>query len=124
MAAKELAVLDGLSDGRLIPGLAAGSSKAEFDAFGIPFSERSKRIDRTVPALRARADRMKSVKAHLVPDVRERVKPMQTANKAFQLQATSSRVANELDRYAMAYRLNIKYIGGQAQCPSATLHVL
>jgi probable F420-dependent oxidoreductase len=48
VAAKELAALDGLSDGRLIPGLAAGSSKAEFDAFGIPFSERGKRLDESL----------------------------------------------------------------------------
>jgi probable F420-dependent oxidoreductase len=39
-AAKELAHLDALCSGRLIAGLAAGSYKDEFDAFGLPFKKR------------------------------------------------------------------------------------
>ena len=48
VAAKELAFLDGLCDGRLAPGLAAGSSQAEFDAFGIPFNTRGRRLDEQI----------------------------------------------------------------------------
>jgi probable F420-dependent oxidoreductase len=44
-AAKELAELDRLSDGRLIAGLAAGSNAREFARFGIPFEERGARLD-------------------------------------------------------------------------------
>lgn len=52
VAAKELAFLDGLCGGRLEPGLAAGSSKAEFDAFGIPFNTRGKRLDECIEAMK------------------------------------------------------------------------
>jgi alkanesulfonate monooxygenase len=51
MAAKELAALDILSDGRLIAGLAAGSNEKEFQIFGIPFSERGARLDEGLEAL-------------------------------------------------------------------------
>src|SRR4051794_9805749 len=38
--AKALAALDVLSDGRMVAGLGPGSSKADYDAVGIPFEER------------------------------------------------------------------------------------
>src|ERR1700730_4593290 len=44
-AAKELAELDRISQGRLIAGLAAGSNEAEFGVFGVPFNERGPRLD-------------------------------------------------------------------------------
>ncbi|MPZ98007.1 MAG: TIGR03619 family F420-dependent LLM class oxidoreductase [Dehalococcoidia bacterium] len=52
-AARELATLDALCGGRLIAGLAAGSHAPEFEAFGIPFSERGARLDEGIGALRA-----------------------------------------------------------------------
>lgn len=52
VAAKELAVLDGLCGGRLTAGLAAGSSKAEFDAFGIAFNTRGKAFDEGLDAIK------------------------------------------------------------------------
>ena len=51
IAAKELAFLDGLSDGRLVPGLAAGSSEREFAAFGMAFNTRGKRLDEGIEAM-------------------------------------------------------------------------
>jgi len=50
-AAKELTALDILSGGRLIAGLAAGSNQAEFEIFGIPFTERGDRLDEGLDAL-------------------------------------------------------------------------
>jgi alkanesulfonate monooxygenase SsuD/methylene tetrahydromethanopterin reductase-like flavin-dependent oxidoreductase (luciferase family) len=50
--AKALAALDVLSDGRMVAGLGPGSSKADYDAAGIPFKERWKRFDEAVTALR------------------------------------------------------------------------
>lgn len=52
IAAKELAVLDGLCGGRLTAGLAAGSSQAEFDAFGIAFRTRGRAFDESLDAIR------------------------------------------------------------------------
>jgi len=52
VAAKELAFLDGLCGGRLAPGLAAGSSQAEFDAFGIPFNSRGRRLDEQIAIMK------------------------------------------------------------------------
>jgi probable F420-dependent oxidoreductase len=52
VAAKELAFLDGLCGGRLSPGLAAGSSRLEFEAFGIPFESRGKRLDESIVAIK------------------------------------------------------------------------
>jgi alkanesulfonate monooxygenase SsuD/methylene tetrahydromethanopterin reductase-like flavin-dependent oxidoreductase (luciferase family) len=51
--AKTLAALDILSDGRLIAGLGPGSSKRDYDAVGVPFDERWKRLDEAVVMLRA-----------------------------------------------------------------------
>ncbi len=51
--AKELATLDYLSGGRLLFGIGSGWLEEEFDAIGIPFSERGRRTDESVSALRA-----------------------------------------------------------------------
>lgn len=50
--AKEMASLDFLCNGRLILGLGAGYLKAEFDALGIPFSERGARTQEYMSAMR------------------------------------------------------------------------
>lgn len=52
IAAKELAFLDGLCSGRLVPGLAVGSSQAEFEAFGMAFNTRGKRFDEALDAIK------------------------------------------------------------------------
>jgi probable F420-dependent oxidoreductase len=51
--AKELASLDYLPEGRLIFGIGAGYLKPEFDALGIPFTERGARTEEYVKAIRA-----------------------------------------------------------------------
>jgi alkanesulfonate monooxygenase SsuD/methylene tetrahydromethanopterin reductase-like flavin-dependent oxidoreductase (luciferase family) len=50
--AKALAALDVLTDGRVVAGVGPGSSKADYDAVGIPFDERWKRFDAAVTQLR------------------------------------------------------------------------
>src|SRR5262245_26138066 len=47
--AKALAAIDLMSDGRLIAGVGPGSSKADYDAAGLDFEERWKRLDEAVP---------------------------------------------------------------------------
>lgn len=51
--AKTLAALDVLSDGRVLAALGPGSSKRDYDAVGIPFEERWKRLDEAVAMVRA-----------------------------------------------------------------------
>ena len=51
--AKELASVDVVSGGRLIAGVAAGYLKAEFDALGIPFTEKGPRASEAIEVLRA-----------------------------------------------------------------------
>jgi len=51
--AKALASLDRLSGGRLTVGAAAGWLEAEFEALGVPFSERGLRTDEALSVLRA-----------------------------------------------------------------------
>ncbi len=51
--AKELVTLDRLSGGRLTVGAAAGWLEAEFEALGVPFSERGARTDEALDVLRA-----------------------------------------------------------------------
>jgi probable F420-dependent oxidoreductase len=51
--AKELATLDHLSGGRLELGVGIGWLKEEFDAIGVPFTERGRRTDEAVAAMRA-----------------------------------------------------------------------
>lgn len=52
-AAKELAGLDILSEGRLIAGLAAGSFEPEFVAFGLPFKRRGAMLEESIKAIKA-----------------------------------------------------------------------
>jgi alkanesulfonate monooxygenase SsuD/methylene tetrahydromethanopterin reductase-like flavin-dependent oxidoreductase (luciferase family) len=51
--AKTLAALDVLSEGRLIAALGPGSSSRDYEAFGIEFDERWKRLDEAIESLRA-----------------------------------------------------------------------
>ena len=50
-AAKELAMLDALSEGRLIAAFAPGSYAPEFAAMGVPFAERGARLDEGLAAV-------------------------------------------------------------------------
>src|SRR5262249_6499726 len=50
--AKELSSLDLLAGGRLLLGMASGWYKREFDAVGVPFSERGRIMDRNLEILR------------------------------------------------------------------------
>jgi probable F420-dependent oxidoreductase len=51
--AKELATLQNLSEGRLILGAGVGWLTAEFDALGVPFRERGRRMDEGIAMMRA-----------------------------------------------------------------------
>jgi len=51
--AKELATLDSFAQGRALLGVGVGWAKEEFDACGVPFSERGKRTDEAIAAMRA-----------------------------------------------------------------------
>lgn len=51
--AKALAAIDVLSDGRLVAGLAAGSSERDYHALGVSFEERWARFDEALVVLRA-----------------------------------------------------------------------
>ncbi|MGE0224359.1 MAG: LLM class F420-dependent oxidoreductase [Acetobacteraceae bacterium] len=51
--AKELATLQNLSEGRLILGAGVGWLEAEFDALGVPFRERGRRMDEGIALMRA-----------------------------------------------------------------------
>nr|WP_294508926.1 TIGR03619 family F420-dependent LLM class oxidoreductase [uncultured Rhodopila sp.] len=51
--AKELATLQNLSAGRLILGAGVGWLEAEFDALGVPFRERGRRMDEGIAMMRA-----------------------------------------------------------------------
>ena len=50
--AEDAATVDLLSDGRLILGLGIGWRDEEFDAFGVPTSERGRRLEGTIAVLR------------------------------------------------------------------------
>jgi len=51
--AKELATLQNLSGGRLILGAGVGWMEAEFEALGVPFKERGRRMDEGIAMMRA-----------------------------------------------------------------------
>jgi len=51
--AKALSALDVLSDGRVIAGVGPGSSKADYDAVGVPFEQRWQRFDETLGLIKA-----------------------------------------------------------------------
>jgi probable F420-dependent oxidoreductase len=51
--AKELATLDSLSGGRMILGAGIGWLEEEYDALGIPFSGRARRLEESIAAMRA-----------------------------------------------------------------------
>jgi alkanesulfonate monooxygenase SsuD/methylene tetrahydromethanopterin reductase-like flavin-dependent oxidoreductase (luciferase family) len=77
--AKTLAALDILSDGRLIAGLGPGSSKNDYDAVGVPFEERWKRLDEAIAMLRAllRGEQVESGRYFASPGTRLRPGPRQ-----------------------------------------------
>jgi len=50
---KELATLDRMSSGRMLLGIGVGWLEEEFDAIGVPFSERGRRTDDAVAVMRA-----------------------------------------------------------------------
>src|SRR6266513_2102057 len=50
--AKALSALDVLSDGRVIAGVGPGSSKADYDAVGVPFEQRWQRFDEAARLLK------------------------------------------------------------------------
>src|ERR1700744_3052580 len=51
--AKELATLQNLSNGRLILGAGVGWLESEFDALGVPFAERGRRMDEGIAKMKA-----------------------------------------------------------------------
>lgn len=51
--AKTLAAIDILSEGRLVAAVGPGSSKRDYDALGVSFEERWKRLDEALAVLRA-----------------------------------------------------------------------
>jgi len=51
--AKELATLQNLSQGRLILGAGVGWMEAEFNALGVPFNQRGRRMDEGIALMRA-----------------------------------------------------------------------
>jgi probable F420-dependent oxidoreductase len=48
LAAKQVASVDALSDGRLVLGIGVGWLEGEFDALGVPFRERGRRTDEAI----------------------------------------------------------------------------
>ena len=53
VAAKAVATLDALSNGRMIVGLGAGYLRGEFEALGVDFDERNELTDEAIVAMRA-----------------------------------------------------------------------
>ena len=49
--AKALSALDVLSDGRVVAGVGPGSSRRDYDALGVPFEDRWKRLDEAIAML-------------------------------------------------------------------------
>ena len=54
--AKAFTTLDALSGGRAIVGVGAGHVAPEFDLLGVPFAERGRWVERSLPAIRAALD--------------------------------------------------------------------
>lgn len=52
VAAKQVATLDALSNGRILLGIGVGWLKEEFDAIGVPFADRGARTDEYIAVLR------------------------------------------------------------------------
>src|SRR2546421_13024147 len=72
-AAKAIAALDLLSDGRVIAGVGPGSSERDYDAVGIPYEERWQRFDEAAAILRGllRGEPLPEGRRHYaVPDSR------------------------------------------------------
>jgi alkanesulfonate monooxygenase SsuD/methylene tetrahydromethanopterin reductase-like flavin-dependent oxidoreductase (luciferase family) len=74
--AKALAALDLLSEGRVIAGVGPGSSKADYDALGIPFEQRWQRFEESVIALRALLRGERPVKSRHFPVPGETLEPL------------------------------------------------
>jgi alkanesulfonate monooxygenase SsuD/methylene tetrahydromethanopterin reductase-like flavin-dependent oxidoreductase (luciferase family) len=74
--AKALAALDLLSEGRLIAGVGPGSSKADYDALGIPFEHRWERFEESVSALRALLRGERPAKSSHFPFPGETLEPL------------------------------------------------
>ena len=53
IVAKEVASLDALSGGRVVLGVGVGWLQEEFDALGVPFADRGRRLDDYIEAMRA-----------------------------------------------------------------------
>ncbi len=53
IVAKEVATLDVLSGGRVLLGVGAGWLEEEFDALGVPFKDRGRRLDSHIATMRA-----------------------------------------------------------------------
>ena len=53
ITAKEVATLDHLSGGRVVLGVGVGWLEEEFNALGVPFARRGKRLDEYIQAMRA-----------------------------------------------------------------------
>ncbi len=51
--AKRAATLDALSGGRLLLGVGLGWQKEEYEAIGVPYRDRGRRLDETIEAMRA-----------------------------------------------------------------------
>lgn len=51
--AKQLATIDHLSGGRMVLGIGAGWLEEEFEAVGVPFAGRGKRVDEMIDAMRS-----------------------------------------------------------------------
>ncbi len=60
ITAKEVASLDQLSRGRVLLGVGAGWLAEEFDALGVPFERRGRRLDSYIEAMRALWDEPKA----------------------------------------------------------------
>src|SRR5205085_10971275 len=73
--AKELATLQNLSGGRLILGAGVGWLEAEFEALGVPFRERGRRMDEGIAMMRAVwSDDPVSFPAQTIPAVIENMR--------------------------------------------------